>query len=575
MILINILASIGIWSGFALLESIFLPGRGLWPEFFEPSLMHLLTRIIFILGSVLFTVSYMMLRRQSRALARRREHLERAQNLIKVGTWERDLSQGHIDAGGLLNWSKELRAMWGVGDAQFTYPKFLNIVHPEDREIVSKAASRAASKGGLIEFDFRVFRPDGSLIYNHAIAEVKCDSRGRPFRIFGTAQDVTERKKTEENLESTRERLLLATRAAGIGIWEWNIATNELLWDERMCELYDVDTKVLIHAYDEWASRVHPDDLAREEQVLRSSFTSDRGYSTEFRIVRPDGSIRHIHASGYIRRDSTGRPVRVFGTNRDITDRKKLEQELNDAIDMRDDFISIASHELKTPLTAVRLQLLLLSRRIALLSSSEKVQATSRAALGAVDRLDRLLEQLLDITRIRAGRLTLRREQTDLQTIVVDCTTALKEEAKALGSCIRLQGADSVIGNWDAARIHQVVLNLLSNAIKYGAGLPIEITVSSMNSRVARLQVKDSGIGITEEMQQKVFERFQRATSQNHVSGLGLGLYIARQIVELHGGNIKVESELGKGSIFIVELPIAKPGINSNYLMRLSEVNRT
>ena len=259
------------------------------------------------------------------------------------------------------------------------------------------------------------------------------------------------------------------------------------------------------------------------------------------------------------------RPERIVSIARDITERKRtqLERELLyreavDAIRARDDFLSVASHELRTPLSALQLQIQTLlqppRRSPQAVLSPEQIKAKLEMAYRQTERLTRLVGQLMDVSRITAGRLRLEREEIDLSTLVRDVVGRLGEEARRTRSDVQITAATPVVGSWDRIRVEQVVGNLLTNAFKFGDGRPIEITVESKGP-IARLVVVDHGIGIAPEDVERIFRRYEQAISSRAFGGLGLGLYIARQIIEAHGGTIRVESQPGAGSTFSVDLP--------------------
>jgi NO-binding membrane sensor protein with MHYT domain/signal transduction histidine kinase len=236
----------------------------------------------------------------------------------------------------------------------------------------------------------------------------------------------------------------------------------------------------------------------------------------------------------------------------------RLFHEAQEAIRVRDEFLSIASHELNTPLTPLQLHLQRLQRTVsggALVEaqSNEQVLRMVEQAQRQTRRLARLVRELLDISRIRLGRLELHPEPLELGEVVRDVVERFADEqAWPHGEpALRVEG--SAQGNWDRIRLEQVVANLLANALRYGQGKPVDLLVR-MHDGEAFLQVKDRGMGIAPEARKRIFERFERASSRNF-GGLGLGLYIVRQIVEAHGGTIEVESELGVGSTFTVKLP--------------------
>ncbi len=232
-----------------------------------------------------------------------------------------------------------------------------------------------------------------------------------------------------------------------------------------------------------------------------------------------------------------------------------------EAVRIRDDFLSIASHELRTPLTALRLQLHQLRRKLRAGATDEAtIENTVERADRQLDRLVKLVESLLDISRITHGKLRLDREEVDLCEVAQGVVARAREEAEAAGSFVTLVADEPVVGRFDRLRVEQALTNLLSNAIKYGRNAPIDVTVERVGG-CAKLAVRDRGIGISPADVARVFGRFERAVSVRHYGGLGLGLFIAHQIVDAHGGSITVDSVEGQGSTFTITLPLdAGPG---------------
>jgi signal transduction histidine kinase len=235
----------------------------------------------------------------------------------------------------------------------------------------------------------------------------------------------------------------------------------------------------------------------------------------------------------------------------------RLFREAREAVRHRDDFLSIASHELRTPLSALRLHAETMSRLVrrgADRAAPERMAAKLDKIVAQVERLDGLLDSLLDVSHMVQGRLRMRLERVDLADVVRDVVARFDEELEEAGCAVRLRADKSANGLWDPLRLDQVVTNLLTNAIKYGKGGPIEITVNG-EIEAAHLTVRDHGIGIPAQDQPRIFRRFERAASERHYGGLGLGLWITRRIVEALGGAIQVDSVPGKGATFTVELP--------------------
>ena len=234
-------------------------------------------------------------------------------------------------------------------------------------------------------------------------------------------------------------------------------------------------------------------------------------------------------------------------------DTARLYRRAQEAVKLRDEFLSIASHELRTPLTSLALQADSLRAAAARGLVPDPLVHKTEVIRRNVERLSRLITNLLDISRIGEGRLALELEPVDLSDLVCEVAGRFEDELSRAGSTLQLDVPGPVVGRWDRLRLDQVVTNLVANAVKYGPGKPIEVRVRTDGDRVD-LAVRDHGIGIPREAQQRIFERFERAVSDRHFGGFGLGLWISRRIVESLGGTIGVESEPGQGATFTVEL---------------------
>jgi signal transduction histidine kinase len=238
-------------------------------------------------------------------------------------------------------------------------------------------------------------------------------------------------------------------------------------------------------------------------------------------------------------------------------DNARLYQRSKEAIEVRDEFLSICSHELKTPLTTLKLQTQMNKRVLAkkgsltLHSVNSLLSSTERQA----DRLSRLVDDMLDVSRIVTGRLKVETETFELGGLVREVIERQTPQAEAAGCNVTVEIGPPIVGEWDRLRIDQVVTNLITNAVKYGPGRPIHVSVGE-EAGEAKITIRDEGIGIAPEHHRRIFERFERAVEDSGISGLGLGLYITRQILEAHGGTIQVESQVGQGATFIVILPI-------------------
>lgn len=248
--------------------------------------------------------------------------------------------------------------------------------------------------------------------------------------------------------------------------------------------------------------------------------------------------------------------LRTAELNQTLEENKRLYQESINALAMRDQFISIASHELKTPLTTLQLQLYLLNSMIKKPTPDSDPVKFSDACLTQTQRMGTLISELMDLTQIKSGKLELHLENSNLSEIISDQVSTMMDLAAKRGASITVNASTTISGVFDPNRIRQVITNLVSNAIKYGGAKPIEITITEKDGN-GIVTVKDHGPGIPHEKLDLIFQRFERANDDSTITGLGLGLFISKEIISQHRGTITVNSELGKGATFIVSIPLA------------------
>jgi signal transduction histidine kinase len=307
-------------------------------------------------------------------------------------------------------------------------------------------------------------------------------------------------------------------------------------------------------------SYVHEDEREYVRATMENAMKGRTSFIFQCRIIWKDGSIHWMEAGGKVQLNKDGSATKfMVGTNLDITNKVKVKEELESSLRARDEFLSIASHELKTPLTSLKLQaqihLRSIKRNDPEAHAPEKFDDFLSQAVKQVSRLNRLVDDMLDVSRIRTGKLKIEYEHFNFCELTKEVVGRL--ESQFIKSGYQVPPApvcEESNGNWDRLRIEQVITNLLTNAIRYGNKKPIKILVESTSNKI-RLIVEDQGIGIKDSFKEVIFDRFERAVDSNESSGLGLGLFITKQIVLSHGGEIWVESEIGKGSKFIVELP--------------------
>jgi signal transduction histidine kinase len=275
--------------------------------------------------------------------------------------------------------------------------------------------------------------------------------------------------------------------------------------------------------------RTHPDDVERVHQKLRDAIQKRAPRYDEYRIIKPDGNLRWIMTRSKIKLDAKGGPESMSGVITDITERKDAEIKLGDALIARDTFLGIASHELKTPLTSLKLQAEMSKRQLARRGPSsitaEGFERVLNSTLLQTERLERLIDDMLDVSRIQSGKLTMNMAETNLSNLVRDITKRFKPQFEAADSDVIEEMNEDICVELDAARIEQVLVNLINNAIKYAPGKPVKVKLSQTETGV-KISVEDQGKGIEPKDQLRIFERFERASPSDKVTGLGLGLYI-------------------------------------------------
>ncbi|HLT23479.1 MAG TPA: PAS domain-containing sensor histidine kinase, partial [Bacteriovoracaceae bacterium] len=272
--------------------------------------------------------------------------------------------------------------------------------------------------------------------------------------------------------------------------------------------------------------------------------------SVEMRIKDKDGNYRWILNRIVPVKNAQGEIVKWYGSGTDIDHIKRIEQDLKGALSVRDEFISLASHELKTPITSLSLLLELTQRS---LRKSKVVDKYMDRALRELRRLRFLVDELLDVSKMSVGKMDVHFEEYDFCKIVYEVLERYQNDPRIQEIITPFKEHTPIIIECDKFRMEQVVTNIISNALKYGEEKPIEVSISE-DQDIVTFSVRDFGLGISEENHKKIFERFERVVSQRGISGLGVGLYICKSIIDVHRGEIIVESAIGEGSTFKIKL---------------------
>lgn len=482
------------------------------------------------------------------------------QRVAHIGIWEWDPQDGRV------TWSP---FMWRLRAAepearQLTADEVLAGIHPDDRDRVRRLFDPAWD-GKPSEFDYRVLRSDGSEAVLHARTRVERDAAGRVERVVGTSQEVTE----ERRMEGLRQKEFMAAivESASDAIYAKDLEGTITSWNPAAMAIFG-------YAADEVVGKpvtllLPPELLPEEAGVMARIRRGESVANFETQRLRKDGRRIDVSVSLSPVRDRDGYVVGAASVVRDITERKRQQERERAAMDaeirrldemarFRARFLNVAAHELKTPLTPIRLQLQLLE--ILLKESPPKVQHSLSVLTRSVERLRNLMDDVLDAARVQATQLKLRRERLDVGRILYEALETYAPLARKMGIRLKvdLPGPAEVEG--DPVRLLQVINNVLSNAIKFTpAGGELDVRLARGDDTAA-LIVKDTGRGLTDEQVRQLFQPFMQVHPELEATskGSGLGLYIVKAIIEQHGGRITIASPgTDQGTTVTVTLPLA------------------
>ncbi|MGE5756289.1 MAG: ATP-binding protein [Planctomycetaceae bacterium] len=372
---------------------------------------------------------------------------------------------------------------------------------------------------------------------------------------------VLQHKRAERALRQSHLRYRMVARAANDAIWDWDLVTNQVTWNEGVQALFGYTAEQVGPDAAWWRERIHPEDRERVVHDIQAVIASGKElWGDEYRHLRADGSYAYVIDRGFVVYDDRGKPLRMVGSLLDLTERRRLEESLREADRRKGEFIAMLAHELRNPLAPIRNALHLLERAETDGSTSREVRAMMRRQ---VDHMTRLVDDLLDISRIAQGKIELRKEVNDLATIVRRSVEASRPLIEDRGHVLTVSLPPEAIPlEADPTRLKQILDNLLTNAAKYtDPGGRIELAVDREGGEVV-IRVRDTGIGIAPEKLPRIFDLFVQAERRldRALGGLGIGLSLVRSLVELHGWSITAHSDgPGRGSEFAVRLPAPPP----------------
>jgi PAS domain S-box-containing protein len=470
--------------------------------------------------------------------------LAEAQHIAHTGSWELDLISNK------LIWSDEVYRMFGLRPQQFgaTYEAFLDNIHPDDREMVNKAYIESVETKTPYNIVHRLLLKDGTVKYVRERCETFYNEEGKPIRSMGTVQDITERKLAEDELRKSEASLAEAQRIAHVGSWDWDILKNEISYSDEFHRMFGRHVRNL----EAFLDSLHPDDKEFVEKSVNEALYNNRPYDLEYRVILPNGAERIIYAQGEVTFNNTGKPIRMIGTVQDITERKKMEEQLilTDRLASVGELASGIAHELNNPLTGViGLSQLVIERDI-----PEDVKKDLKLVYSEAQRAANVVKNLLTFARKHSPTKELI-SVNDVINKVLELR-AYEEKVSNIQVVTHL-ASDLPKIMADYFQIQQVFLNIIINAEHFmleahGKGT-LTITTQKVGG-VVKASFADDGPGIPKENLGHIFDPF--FTTKEVGKGTGLGLSICHGIVSAHGGQIYAKNKLGKGATFIVELPI-------------------
>ena len=517
------------------------------------------------------------------ALTRSATTLNEAQRIARVGSWEYDIRLR------TLLWSAETFRIHNLPFSMtVNVSEAINAYIEPHRPIIEAAFTQCSQMGVPFDVELELKRGDGRIIWVRSIGHAETEG-GHVVRVAGTIQNIDERKRAEIEVQRLAERISLAAKAAGIGIWEHDFTTGELIWDDAMLFLHGLKRETFTARPEFWHQCLLPEDRHIQENLEQAIADGQGEFDIEYRVALPQGDIRYIRNCGRVLRNRKGQPLRSYGINHDITrervsmiallesedslrnantslqttieEANRLARAAEAANQAKSAFLATISHEIRTPLNGVIGMTNILADTPLMPDQRDYLRTIKLSG----ETLLTLINDTLDYSKIEAGRVELEHQPFDLLACVEEAIDLVG--ARALEKSLEINRRVGpnvprlVVG--DATRLRQILVNLLGNAVKFTDQGAIAVSMDARditpNGCTVRFHVSDSGPGIPKDKQESLFQRFYQvdtSTTRTH-GGTGLGLAISKGLTEIMGGTIGVESEPGRGSIFTLTLPLA------------------
>jgi len=484
------------------------------------------------------------------ALRENRDVLALAMRAGRMGVWSRDLRTEHVW------WSSELEEIFGlaVGSFKGTELDFLDFVHEDARPLIAMAVGDAIASHGDYSVEFRFRHASGEWRWMEGRGRAVYDDSGAPIMLYGLGIDITARWQAQTALVESESRF--RTLADNIAQLAWMAdPSGQVVWyNKRFLDYTGATAEEM--AMRGWRSVHHPDHVERVAAIVRHGFERGESWQDTFPLRARDGSYRWFLSRAVPIRDESGNVLRWFGTSTDVTAEREAADALREMDRRKDEFLAILAHELRNPLAPLHNALEILQRFDA--ASGEAVWARE-LIVRQVANMTRLVDDLMDVSRVTRGTIELRRERISAQTIVERAIETSRPLIERSGLSLNVELPDEpLVLDCDLARLTQAVANLLNNAARYTPrGGHVRVHVARRDA-AAIIAVEDDGAGIPADLLQRIFDMFAQGPQSRGQGGLGIGLTLARTLVQMHGGRIEAASAgEGKGSRFAVSLPLA------------------
>jgi two-component system sensor histidine kinase VicK len=476
------------------------------------------------------------------------EQLSAAREAAQLGLFDWDLVNQ------TYKWDARFKQMFGLSEDNNPdhYYVMVSRLHEDDRERVKKAVLDARNReltGGKYDIEYRIVGAGDVLVrWARALGRVIFDEQGTPVRFIGTLMDITDQVVIRQQLKASEERLRLAIESADLGTWFIDTETREITPSVRLKEMFGFkadEEMPLGSAIDQIVEGYRE----RVIEAINAAIEKGESYDIQYPVTGiRDGKLRWVRATGKLYPAQNDQAPIFSGTIADITDQKQNEQRKND-------FISMVSHELKTPLTST-IGYVQVSKNKALESGDKIIAGMLERAGKQLGKMTILINGFLNVARLEEGKIPIEKKRTDIAVLVKEVEESILLEGSS--HHLIFKPVEETWVNVDKDKIEQVFNNFISNSIKYSPPSTTIRIACVTKGNYAYVSVKDEGMGIRFEDQEKLFERFYRVDREdaNSIAGFGIGLYICKEIIERHQGQIGVESTPGKGSTFWFTLPL-------------------